>query len=156
ARGLASCRGTARRLETLATVAGVTVVDDYAHHPTELRASLDAMRTRVREGRLVALFQPHMASRTDAFRDAFADALRLADLRMVAATFPSAREPDDGGASARDLAARADALFAAGNDEAARALAAAVRPGDIVLVMGAGDVRAAAERLVALLVGTAR
>jgi len=153
AAGVASFSGTSRRLERLGTAAGVTVVDDYAHHPTEIRAALAALRERAAGGRLVALFQPHTPSRLAAFGDAFADALRGADLAFVGRTFPSARERDDDGAGARDLAARAGAAYAGDPDEAARAVAEAVRPGDVVAVMGAGDIRRAGERLLALLGG---
>lgn len=153
AAGVASFSGTSRRLERLGIAAGVTVVDDYAHHPTEIRAAIAALRERAAGGRLVALFQPHTPSRLAAFGDAFAEALRGADLAFVGRTFPSARERDDDGAGARDLAARAGAAYAGDPDEAARALAGAVRPGDVVAVMGAGDIRRAGERLLALLGG---
>ena len=153
AAGVGSFSGTSRRLERLGTAAGVTVVDDYAHHPTEIRAALAALRERAGGGRLVALFQPHTPSRLAAFGDAFADALRGADLAFVARTFPSARERDDDGAGARDLAAHAGAAYVGDPDEAARVLAAAVRTGDVVAVMGAGDIRRAGERLLALLGG---
>ena len=153
AAGVASFSGTSRRLERLGIAAGVTVVDDYAHHPTEIRAALAALRERAAGGRLVALFQPHTPSRLAAFGDAFAEALRGADLAFVGRTFPSARERDDDGAGARALAARAGAAYAGDPDEAARALAGAVRPGDVVAVMGAGDIRRAGERLLALLGG---
>lgn len=153
AAGVGSFSGTSRRLERLGTAAGVTVVDDYAHHPTEIRAALATLRERAAGGRLVALFQPHTPSRLAAFGDAFADALRGADLAFVGRTFPSARELDDDGAGARDLAARAGAEYAGDPDEAARVLAGAVRPGDVVAVMGAGDIRRAGERLLALLGG---
>ncbi len=147
---LASFGGTERRLEVLGTEAGVTVVDDYAHHPTEIAASLAAMRPYAR-GRLVALFQPHTPSRLVAFFEDFARVLAAADVRLVAETFASARERSDEGASARALAARSGATYVAGPEEAATALADSVRPGDLVLVLGAGDIRPAGERLLALL-----
>ncbi len=146
-----SFAGTARRLEVLGDAAGVTVVDDYAHHPVELRASIAAMRSRVAPGaRLFAVFQPHTPSRLEAFFDDFAAALRDADERVVVETFSSARE-DRGGDEARRLAQRAGGKYAADAETAARDLAGQVRRGDLVLILGAGDVRAAGERLLALL-----
>ena len=142
--GLSAFAGTERRLEELGQAGGVTVVDDYAHHPAEIRASIAAMRTA--GGRLVALFQPHTPSRVAAFRDAFASSLRDADVAVVAETFSSVREaPREGGA--RSLADAAGARYARDPEDAARVLAEIVRPGDIVLVLGAGDIRSAGLRL---------
>jgi UDP-N-acetylmuramate--alanine ligase len=143
--------GTTRRLEPLGEAAGVTVVDDYAHHPSELRASIAAVRPRVHPGgRLVAVFQPHTPSRLAAFFDDFVAALGTADLRILVETFASARE-QSGGDEARRLAERAGGTYAADLEAAARELAERVRPGDVVLVLGAGDVRTVGERLLALL-----
>ena len=153
AAGLANFRGTARRLEVLGEASGVRVVDDYAHHPTEIRATLAALRSPDLTGRLIALFQPHTPSRLAAFAAEFALALREADLALVARTYPSAREADDGGAGARDLASRAGATYAGDPRQAADALRGLARAGDVVVVMGAGDIREAGERLLALLAG---
>ena len=129
----------------------MTVVDDYAHHPAELRASIAAMRSRVaRGGRLFAVFQPHTPSRLVAFFDEFAAALRDADERIVVETFASARE-HGGGAAAQRLAQHAGGHYAPDVDAAAPYLAGQVRRGDLVLILGAGDVRAAGEQLLALL-----
>jgi len=151
ATALASFGGTERRLEDLGEVGGISVVDDYAHHPTEIRASIAAVRPRVQRGRVVVLFQPHTASRLRAFFDDFARALRTADLSVVAETFASAREAPDDRAGARALAAKAGGAYAADPESAAQALAERVRPGDLVLVLGAGDIRPAGLRLLALL-----
>ena len=146
-----SFEGTSRRLELLGDVAGVTVVDDYAHHPAELRASIAAMRSRVgRGGRLFAVFQPHTPSRLVAFFDEFAAALRDADERIVVETFASARE-HGGGDAAQRLAQHAGGHYAPDVDAAAPYLAGQVRRGDLVLILGAGDVRAVGEQLLALL-----
>jgi UDP-N-acetylmuramate--alanine ligase len=143
--------GTIRRLEPLGEAAGVMVVDDYAHHPAELRASIAALRPRVARGaRLFAVFQPHTPSRLEAFFDDFVVALGAADERIVVETFSSARE-HGGGDAARRLAERAGALYAADVEVAARDLAGRVRRGDVVLILGAGDVRPAGERLLELL-----
>jgi UDP-N-acetylmuramate--alanine ligase len=146
-----SFNGTARRLEPLGAAAGVTVVDDYAHHPAEIRASIAALRPRVGPGaRLFAVFQPHTPSRLEAFFEDFVMSLGAADEGIVVETFASAREPG-GGDAARQLAERAGATYAADVEAAARDLAQRVRRGDVVLILGAGDVRFAGERLLALL-----
>jgi UDP-N-acetylmuramate--alanine ligase len=143
--------GTARRLEVLGDAAGVTVVDDYAHHPAEIRASIAAMRPRVAaRARLFAVFQPHTPSRLAAFFEEFAGALTGADERVVVETFASAREQNAGDAAAR-LAELAGAAYAADTEAAARDLAGRVRAGDVVLILGAGDVRPVGERLLAQL-----
>jgi UDP-N-acetylmuramate--alanine ligase len=147
--GLARFLGTERRLEELGRVGGVTVVDDYAHHPAEIRAALAALRER--GGRLVALFQPHTPSRLTAFFDGFVEALRTADVVVIAETFASARERSDEGVGARALAERLGAAYVRDVEEAARALAGIVRDGDVVAILGAGDIRMAGERLLALL-----
>ncbi|TMG38669.1 MAG: UDP-N-acetylmuramate--L-alanine ligase [Chloroflexi bacterium] len=149
-RALASFTGTGRRLETLGEARGVTVVDDYAHHPSEIRASIAAMRSRAR-GRLVVIFQPHTPSRLRAFFDDFAAALRAADDRLVVETFQSAREAADERGGARALAERAGALYAPDAEAAARIVAERALPGDLVLVLGAGDIRPAGERALELL-----
>jgi UDP-N-acetylmuramate--alanine ligase len=150
AKAFATFSGTSRRLEELGKAGGVTVIDDYAHHPTEIRASIDAVRPRTR-GRVIVLFQPHTPSRLRAFFDDFAQALRGADAAVVAETFSSVREGADERAGARALADRAGAGYAANVEGAARALADMVRPDDLVLVLGAGDIRPAGERLLELL-----
>jgi len=150
AKSFATFNGTERRLEELGSARGITVVDDYAHHPTEIRASIEAVRARTK-GRVIVLFQPHTPSRLQAFFDDFAAALRTADDRLVAETFASARETADSRAGAKALAARAGGAYVVDAEAAARALAERARPGDLVLVLGAGDIRPAGVRLLELL-----
>jgi UDP-N-acetylmuramate--alanine ligase len=150
AKSFATFNGTERRLEELGSARGITVVDDYAHHPTEIRASIEAVRARTK-GRVIVLFQPHTPSRLQAFFDDFAAALRTADDRVVAETFASAREAADSRAGAKELAARAGGAYVVDAEAAARALAERARPGDLVLVLGAGDIRPAGVRLLELL-----
>jgi len=143
ARALAAFRGTARRFEIKGEAAGVTVVDDYAHHPTEARATLEAARLRFPGRRLVLYLQPHTFSRTAALLDAWPAACAAADLVRVGDVY-AAREQGDAPALARALAERVaalglDARYAGGVEAAARLLAAEVRPGDVVLTLGAGD-----------------
>ena len=151
--GLSRFSGTSRRLERLGSVGGITVIDDYAHHPVEIRASIAAV---TRPGtRVVVAFQPHTASRLGAFFAEFASALRLADAAVVAETFGSARRDTDDRGGARELAIGARAEYARDPAAAAGILARISRPGDTVLVLGAGDIRAAGERLLELLRETA-
>jgi UDP-N-acetylmuramate--alanine ligase len=150
AKAFATFSGTERRLEQLGEAGGITVVDDYAHHPTEIRASVEAMRART-AGRVIALFQPHTPSRLRAFFDEFAAALRTADVRVVAETFASARESADSRAGAKALATAVGADYVVDAEDAARVLAERARSGDLVLVLGAGDIRPAGVRLLELL-----
>ena len=146
ARALGAFGGTGRRFEVRGEAAGVRVIDDYAHHPTEIEALLTAARevADARGGRVLALFQPHLFSRTRAFADRFGVALGRADLVVVTSIYP-AREtqedfPDVTGATVADRVVGARARYVADHGEAARVLADAARPGDVVLTVGAGDV----------------
>ena len=146
ARALGAFGGTGRRFEVRGEAAGVRVIDDYAHHPTEIEALLTAARevADARGGRVLALFQPHLFSRTRAFADRFGVALGRADLVVVTSIYP-AREtqedfPDVTGATVADRVVGARAQYVADHGEAARVLADAARPGDVALTVGAGDV----------------
>ena len=150
AKSFATFGGTERRLEELGSARGITIVDDYAHHPTEIRASIDAVRARTK-GRVIVLFQPHTPSRLRAFFDDFAAALRTADESVVAETFASAREGADSRDGAKALASRAGGAYVVDAEEAARKLAERARSGDLVLVLGAGDIRPAGVRLLEIL-----
>jgi UDP-N-acetylmuramate--alanine ligase len=141
AAGLAAFAGTGRRFEDRGTVAGVRVVDDYAHHPTEVAALLRAARAVAGPGRVLVLFQPHLFSRTLAFAEQFAEALALADVAVVTDVYAAREDPDPmvTGALITDLMGGRGA-FVADREAAAHAVAAAARPGDLVLTVGAGDV----------------
>ena len=147
-------RGAARRFEVVGESAGVTVVDDFAHHPTELRALLDAARNRYPGRRLICVFQPHQYSRTQAFLREFAEALSLADLVIVAPIY-EARDTQRarGAVSAKDVAVRVTSR--GGCVEAAPSftyvenrLAEVLRDGDVLLTVGAGDVWKIGKRVV--------
>lgn len=136
-------RGAARRFEVKGEAAGVLVIDDYAHHPTEAQATLDAARRRFPGRRLVTYLQPHTFSRTAALLEQWPPACRAADLLLVGDVYP-AREQGDPPALARTLTARAvamglDARYAGTVSDTAQLLGALVRPGDVVLTLGAGD-----------------
>ncbi len=148
--------GTSRRFEPVAEVAGVRIFDDYAHHPTEVAATLTAARGMVAPGRLVACFQPHLFTRTRDFAPEFGRALALADEIFVLGIYP-AREDPLPGVTGRLVADAAQAVapgrvrYVETLAEAAPALAAALRPGDVVITLGAGDVTQVGPRLAQLL-----
>lgn len=145
AAGLAAFRGTGRRFEDRGSAGGIRVVDDYAHHPTEVAALLRAARAVVGDGRLVVLFQPHLYSRTRAFADEFAAALSAADEVVVTDVYAAREDPDPAvtGALIADRMGE-KGRFVADRLAAARAAAALARPGDLLLTVGAGDVTALA------------
>lgn len=147
AAGLASFPGLHRRLERRGTREGVTLLDDYAHHPTEVTAALQTVRQMEPGRRLWCVFQPHQASRTAHLLDELAGSLENADKVVVAEIF-RARElpPRPGEVTAADLAARLRARgrwVADGHGQPAivRLLATALEPGDVLITLGAGDIR---------------
>jgi UDP-N-acetylmuramate--alanine ligase len=150
---LASFRGAGRRFDEHGEVAGVRLVDDYAHHPSELAASLAAARTYAAGGRVLACFQPHMPWRTRALQSEFAQALLAADAACVCDVYV-ARGQADPEVSGELIVARGLELdperplgWTPGYQDAADWLAARVRSGDVVITMGAGPV----DTVVALL-----
>ena len=145
ARGVSEFAGVERRLEPLGSAAGVKVVDDYAHMPAEIAVGLKAFENAI------VVFQPHTPSRLAKFFDEFVTVLRRARAVVIVETFSSAREHADAASRARALAEAVDGRYAKDGDEAAHIVAELVSPGDVVLVMGAGDVRPVGERLLELL-----
>jgi UDP-N-acetylmuramate--alanine ligase len=157
AAALAGFAGAGRRFERLGTTAsGALVIDDYAHHPTEVAATIDAART-LAPRRLVAVFQPHLYSRTARLAGEFGAALARADVPAVLDVYPAReRAGDFPGISGLTIAeAVADAapgrqvLWLPDFDAAERALGPRLRDGDVVLVLGAGDVDGLGRRLLA-------
>lgn len=142
--GLAAFGGVERRFQRLGDAHGVTVVDDYAHHPTEIRATLAAARRAFVGRRLVAAFQPHLYSRTRDFAREFGTALAEADAVFLTSIYPARETPIPGVSSTLIAAAVRSArghLDWEGDREAlAEALAGAVLDGDVVLTIGAGDI----------------
>jgi UDP-N-acetylmuramate--alanine ligase len=142
--GLAAFRGVERRFQLLGETGGALVVDDYAHHPTEVRATIEAARAAAPERRLVVAFQPHLFSRTRDFAEEFADALLLADAVYLADIYPAREQPMPGVTSdligARMAALGRPPAWRGGVASLAPVLAGALREGDLVVTMGAGDV----------------
>jgi UDP-N-acetylmuramate--alanine ligase len=153
ARGLESFTGVGRRFETLGDVSGVLVLDDYAHHPTEVRATLAATRGALGR-RTTVVFQPHLYSRTQLLLEDFATSFGDAD-RVVVTEIYGAREAPIPGISGELLAQRIAAKsngptveFAPKLEGLAQKLAAEARSGDVVMTMGAGNIRSVGEELV--------
>jgi UDP-N-acetylmuramate--alanine ligase len=142
--GLAGFEGVRRRFEWLGTAASIRVFDDYAHHPTEVSATLTAVRTMLAQsgsGRCLVVFQPHLYSRTKAFAAEFGAALDGADEVFVLDVY-GARERPLAGVSGASVAAHVGVpvRYVPDFSAVAGAVAAAARPGDVVVTMGAGDV----------------
>jgi UDP-N-acetylmuramate--alanine ligase len=153
AAALAHFSGASRRFELKGEARGIRVFDDYAHHPTEVRAALAAARSVAGTHKVHVLFQPHLFSRTREFAQEFAEALNLADTALVLDIYPAREDPIPGVTSQLI----ADHLDHGGRLVAARdavaALTAAAGPGDIVLTAGAGDVTAYGPQIVEALRG---
>jgi len=142
--GLASFGGVERRFQHLCDVAGVTIIDDYAHHPTEISATLEAARAAYPGRRVVAAFQPHLFSRTRDFAREFADALCDADCILLVEIYP-AREQPIPGVSSGLIAGPLNEIGRSANWQGPRsflaeALAQFVAEGDVVITIGAGDI----------------
>ncbi|NIO68934.1 MAG: UDP-N-acetylmuramate--L-alanine ligase [Anaerolineae bacterium] len=146
-------RGTKRRFEHKGTAGGVIVIDDYAHHPTEIQATLAAARERYPASEIWAVFQPHTYSRTRALLHEFAESFGDADHVIVVDIYP-AREYDDLGVSTADIVARMthpDARHIATLDDAADYLLRHLKAGDVLITLGAGDGYLVGERVLASL-----
>jgi UDP-N-acetylmuramate--alanine ligase len=151
-------RGTERRFEIKGQAGRVTVVDDYGHHPTEIRATLAAARIKYPGRPLWAVFQPHTYTRTLALLDEFAAAFDDADHVLITAIY-AAREDDTLGVSGADIVARMshrDAHYVETLQDAVAVLSERVQPGDVVLTLGAGDGYLIGERLLEKLAGRQR
>lgn len=138
--------GTGRRFEVHDQVAGISLVDDYAHHPTEIRATLEAARIRYNDRRIWAVWQPHTYSRTRILQNDFATAFANADRVLVTDIFAAREAAPQDGFSAREVATlinHPEAQHSGSVDQTVQVLVENLQPGDVVLVMSAGD----AERI---------
>ena len=157
AAGLGAFTGTGRRFERLGEAGGVLVIDDYAHHPTEIRATLAAARGAFPDRRIVAVFQPHLPSRTRDLGEHFAESFGDADHAVLTDIYLAREQPIEGVTGAGLAALTADrrgaqhVTYVADKAQLPARLAEIVRPGDLVLTLGAGDIRAAGEGLLARL-----
>ncbi len=142
---LAGFGGVGRRFDRLGGFGGVVVIDDYAHHPTEIRAAIAAVRGLHPEARLVAAFQPHLYSRTRDFAEEFGDALSGADVAWVTDVFPAREDPIPGVsgkmvAVAAESAGSVDVHYHERLETLAERLAGELRSGDVLLTLGAGSI----------------
>jgi len=147
---LARYRGARRRMELKGEADGVRIFDSYAHHPTELAADLHAARDISPQGRVIAIFQPHLYSRTRIFAGDFGAALGLADQAVVLDVYAAREDPEPGvtGRLVADAVPGGRALFLPDRTQVAPLIARIAEPGDVVLTMGAGDVTALGPQLV--------
>nr|HEX4315576.1 UDP-N-acetylmuramate--L-alanine ligase [Kofleriaceae bacterium] len=153
AAGLAAYGGARRRMELKGEADGVRVVDSYAHHPTELAADLAAARDVAAGGRVIALFQPHLFSRTRIFAADLGAALGLADEVLVLDIYAAREDPEPGvtGQLVASAVPGGLAQFLPDRASAPAAVAGLAKPGDLVLTMGAGDVTALGPLILAAL-----
>lgn len=141
-RSVAEFQGVCRRFQPIGEAAGVTVMDDYAHHPTEVRATLAAARQRFPDRRLVCLFQPHTYTRTRYLLDGFRTCFAECDVLLIAETY-AAREEPSAGMSAEQLAheiKQPPARYVGDLKQSAEAAAELLEHRDVFFTIGAGDV----------------
>jgi len=156
--GLARFKGVKRRFELRGFLGGVTIIDDYAHHPTEVATTIATGRLRLGEGTgaLVALFKPHLYSRTQALFHEFGEALAAADLAIVTDVYAARESPVPGVTGELISIAVANAgggvVYVPHRAEVAAVVTARLRSGDLLLIMGAGDITLAATEIAERLV----
>lgn len=152
---IAPFAGVGRRFEHKGTAAGVSVVDDYAHHPVEVAATLAAARDQ-HSGRVVAVFQPHLYSRTQALADQFGRALSAADVVVVTDVYAAREDPVpgvDGTLVTRAVSGPQEVLNVPRLDDVPAVLVPDLQEGDLVLTIGAGDITTLGPRILAALGG---
>ena len=156
--GLGAFRGVERRFERVGEARGVTILDDYAHHPTEISATLAAARGAFPGHRVLVAFQPHLFSRTRDFAREFATSLAAADALYLTEIYPSRERPVPGITSSLivEHLGQDDAklMWRGERRDLARTLAADARSGDVIVFMGAGDITESGPELLSLLEGT--
>lgn len=155
-RSLAAFRGVGRRFQKVGDVAGVVVIDDYAHHPTEIAAALKAARSMYEGRRVVAVFQPHLYSRTRDFARGFGEALAVADKVWLTDIFPAREVPIPGidgqtlVTAATEAGAR-DVSYVDALDGLPAAVASGAREGDVIVTLGAGSIERTGSMLLDVL-----
>ena len=142
--GLHSFRGAGRRFELVATVHGIRIVDDYGHHPTEIKVTLDAARRYAGDGRLLVIFQPHRYSRTQAFLEDFATTLDLADDVTLLEIYAASEKPIIGISSELISEKMKNGHFIPNFVSASERVIEMAKPGDVIITLGAGDVNSLA------------
>lgn len=149
---LGTFTGVGRRFELRGTAKGIRVIDDYAHHPTEIRATIATARLAAGDGSVIAIFQPHRYSRTLAFSQEFAEALRTADKVVLLDIYGAGEEPIPGASSAAIVAEikaqGGSAIFEPNLMRAIDEASAKAQTGDIILTLGAGDVTSLGPQII--------
>ncbi len=150
-KGLASFNGVERRFEIIGEAAGIMVVDDYAHHPTEVEATLNAARDGW-ERRIVAVFQPHLYSRTRDFADAFGRSLSLAEVVIVTDVYPAREKPIEGISgrmisNALEKFGHQNVHYQSALGKVTQDVEKLIKPGDVVITLGAGNIWKVAREL---------
>jgi UDP-N-acetylmuramate--alanine ligase len=143
--GLHSFRGAGRRFELKATVHGIRIIDDYGHHPTEIKVTLDAARRYAGDGRLLVIFQPHRYSRTQAFLEDFATTLDLADDVTLLEIYAASEKPIVGISSELIAGKMTNGHFIPNFVSASERVIDMAKPGDVIITLGAGDVNSLAS-----------
>ena len=148
-KGVLNYHGVGRRLEFKGEVDGIRVIDDYAHHPTEIASTLHALKPTV-QNRLICIFQPHTYTRTKLLLDSFSHSFKESDITIIADIY-AAREKDYGDIHSKTLveAVKANhdqAIYIGEQDEILDYIKEKSRPGDVILTMGAGDIYRVGER----------
>lgn len=143
--GIRNFRGVKRRLELVKEVNGIFLYDDYAHHPTEIRITLETLKTRFSDKRLICIFQPHTYSRTKALFNDFAKSFSSADMVIIADIYASAREKKDESACSEKLAReinkhQSKAKYLGDLNSVVDFLGKTAKKGDVIITMGAGDI----------------
>ncbi len=159
AQGLAEFKGVQRRFERIADIDGITIIDDYAHHPTEVTVTLQAARAAFPNRKIVAAFQPHLYTRTRDFATEFAEALRLADEVYLVDIYPAREQPIVGVTSELIATHLRDEsplkvgklAWTGARTELAAALQNSLCPNDVVITIGAGDITKTGPELATLL-----
>lgn len=150
AQGLNEFKGVGRRLEIIGEKKGITVIDDYGHHPTEIKATLNALKMLGR--RVVCLFQPHRYTRTQLLWDDFGKAFLEADQLFLTEIYPAGETPIDGVSSQLIVDAykkhqSKDAVLIPKFEDISREILPSLKPGDVVLTLGAGDIYKAGKKI---------
>ncbi|MCY7326656.1 MAG: UDP-N-acetylmuramate--L-alanine ligase, partial [Microbacteriaceae bacterium] len=157
---IATFGGTERRFELRGDVGGVRVYDDFAHHPTEIRAALSAARGVVGDGRLIPIFQPHLYSRTRMLAQEFADVFDdLSDHTIVVPVYGARQDPEPGVTGAlitERLRVQGSGEYLDNWESAVERAVQVARPGDLLIPMGGGDIYLIIPQLLAALAATTR
>jgi UDP-N-acetylmuramate--alanine ligase len=149
-KGLVSFSGSRRRFEHKGTVNGIEVIDDYGHHPTEIRVTLETAKSYAVSGRVIVIFQPHRFSRTQAFASEFAKSLEIADLAYVLEIYPASETPIPGVTSQSITRASqsGSVLYEPSMVDVVAKVLEIAQPGDLIMTLGAGDVNSLAPVIV--------